>query len=76
MVTHKIGKKRGVKNSLSNWRDAIGKNVSIKTMRGRPIFGKLLAMDANQLTISARYMSGNATLTVLRKDVLSVALSR
>ncbi len=75
VVTHKIGTVKKA-NNLSNWADAIGKNVRIKTKRGRPIFGKLLSMDANQLTVSTRYMSGNATLTVLRKEVMSVGLSR
>ena len=76
VITHKIGKQRNLNNNLSNWADAIGHNVNIKTKRGRPIFGKLLAMDANHLTVSTRYMSGNATLTVARREVMSVGLSR
>lgn len=75
VITHKIGAEKKTSN-LTNWADAIGENVRIKTKRGRPIFGKLLSMDANQLTISTRYMSGNATLTVPRKEVMSVGLSR
>mgnify|MGYP000156205344 CR=1 FL=1 len=75
VITHRIGKDRKASN-LTNWSDAIGKNVRIKTKRGRPIFGKLLSMNAKQLTISTRYMAGNATLTVSRNEVMSIGLSR
>ncbi|WP_154224206.1 hypothetical protein [Marinicella rhabdoformis] len=74
VITHQIGKQKS-SNNLTNWNDAIGKNVRIKTKRGRPIFGKLMSMDAKQLTVSTRYMSGNATLTVPRHEVMSVGLS-
>lgn len=74
VITHQIGKQKKSDN-LANWADAIGKNVRIKTKRGRPIFGKLMSMNAKHLTISTRYMSGNATLTVPRNEVMSVGLS-
>lgn len=74
-VTHNMG---GVKNEylIENWSQAVGQNMKIKTKRGRPIFGKLMAIGDTHLTISSRYMRGNATITVAKKDVVSMTVSR
>ncbi len=75
-VTHQIGgEKRRAKN-LSNWADAVGQQVNIKTKRGRPVFGRLVSINGDVLTVTTRYMSGDATITIPRGDVLSVGLSR
>ena len=57
---------------VDNWQQAIGKNIRVKTKRGRPIFGKLVSISPTHLTISTRYMRGNATITVANKDVISM----
>lgn len=75
-VTHKIGGEKRKVSSLSNWADAVGQHVNIKTKRGRPVFGKLVSINGDVLTVTTRYMSGDATITIPRGDVLSVGLSR
>lgn len=62
--------------TLKNWSDAIGQSVKIKTKRGRPIFGVLKAINADQVTVSTRFKSGDATITISRKDVLSISIAR
>ncbi len=61
---------------ISDWSKAVGQNIKVRTKRGRPIFGRLLAIDDKQLTIVSKYMRGDATITVLRKDVVSMSVSR
>ncbi len=74
-ITHSVGK--GVNEvTVRNWSQAVGQNIKVRTRRGRPIFGRLLAIDDKQLTIASKYMSGDATITVLRKDVLSMTVNR
>ncbi|MFC3195222.1 hypothetical protein ACFODZ_13295 [Marinicella sediminis] len=60
---------------VDNWEQAIGLNIRVKTKRGRPIFGKLISISPTHLTISTRYMRGNATITVANKDVISMTTS-
>ncbi len=75
-VKTQIGGPQRTETQLSDWSEAVGKQVNIKTKRGRPVFGKLIAIDSKVLTISTRYMQGNATLSIPRDEVLSVSLSR
>ncbi|TDR23639.1 hypothetical protein [Marinicella litoralis] len=74
-ITHNIG---GTKSEylIENWTHAVGQNIKVRTKRGRPIFGKLLSANGTQLTISTRYMRGNATITVAKKDVVSMTANR
>ena len=74
-IVHNIG---GTQNEyvVKNWAQSVGQNIKVRTKRGRPIFGKLLAINDSQLTISTRYMRGDATLTVPRKDVVSMTVTR
>ncbi len=61
---------------IYDWSRAVGQSIKVRTKRGRPIFGRLLAIDNKQLTIVSKYISGDATITVLRKDVVSMSVSR
>ncbi len=74
-ITHKIGTtKKEVR--ITDWTQAVGQNIKVRTQRGRPIFGRLIDINDKQLTISTKYMRGDATITVPRKDVLSMTISR
>ncbi len=61
---------------IIDWSQAVGQNIKVRTRRGRPIFGRLLAIDDKQLTIVSKYMRGDATITVMRKDVVWMSVSR
>jgi len=73
--TH-VGGQNKREYTLTNWSDAIGQSVKIKTKRGRPIFGRLKAISADQVTVSTRFKSGDATINISRKDVLSISIAR
>ncbi|KAA3639282.1 MAG: hypothetical protein DWP95_10825 [Proteobacteria bacterium] len=73
--TH-VGGQQKREYTLKNWSDAIGQSVKIKTKRGRPIFGVLKAINADQVTVSTRFKSGDATINISRKDVLSISIAR
>ncbi len=73
--TH-VGGQQKREYTLQNWSDAIGQSVKIKTKRGRPIFGVLKAINAEQVTVSTRFKSGDATINISRKDVLSISIAR
>ncbi|MCX7545638.1 LSm family protein [Marinicella gelatinilytica] len=73
--TH-VGGQQKREYTLTNWSDAIGQSVKIKTKRGRPIFGTLKAINDNQVTVSTRFKSGDATINISRKDVLSISIAR
>lgn len=74
-ITHSVGKK--VKEvRINNWSQAVGKNIKVRTKRGRPIFGRLLSINDKQLTIVSKYMRGDATITVSRDDVVSMSFNR
>jgi hypothetical protein len=73
--TH-VGGQQKREYTLQNWSDAIGQSVKVKTKRGRPIFGVLKAINANQVTVSTRFKSGDATINISRKDVLSISIAR
>lgn len=75
IITTTIGKGSN-EVKISDWSKAVGQNIKVRTKRGRPIFGRLLAIDDEQLTIVSRYIRGDATITVLRKDVVSMSVSR
>ena len=75
-VTYTIGGVNKNETLVSDWSKAIGKNIKVRTKRGRPIFGKLLSINDKHITISSRYMRGNATLTVKKKDIQAMTLSR
>jgi len=74
-ITHTMG---GTQSEylIENWNQAIGQNIKIKTKRGRPFFGKLMSIGDTHLTITSRYMSGSATITVAKKDVVYMTASR
>lgn len=72
--TH-VGGQQKKEYTLKNWSDAIGQSVKIKTKRGRPIFGVLKGISANQVTVSTRFKSGDATINISRKDVLSISIA-
>ncbi len=74
-ITRSIGKSAN-ETTISDWTQAVGQNIKVRTKRGRPIFGRLLDINDKQLTISSRYMRGDATITVSRKDVVSMSVSR
>ncbi|MGJ8662873.1 MAG: hypothetical protein ACSHWU_04440 [Marinicella sp.] len=74
-ITHSIGQSVN-EVKINNWALAVGQNIKVRTKRGRPIFGRLLAIDTKQLTIATKYMRGDATITVSRKDVVSMSVSR
>ncbi len=74
-ITHKIGESRN-ETQISNWKLAVGKNVKVRTKRGRPIFGRLIDFNDKQVTLASKYMRGDATITVSRKDVLSISISQ
>jgi hypothetical protein len=61
---------------IKNWNEAIGENIRVRTKRGRPIFGKLLSISDTHLTIATRYMRGDATITVAKKDVVRMTKTR
>lgn len=73
--TH-IGGQQKKEVVLTNWSDAIGQKVKVKTKRGRPVFGVLKAINDQQVTVSTRFKSGDATISIQRKDVLSISLNR
>jgi hypothetical protein len=73
--TH-VGGQQKREYTLQNWSDAIGQSVKVKTKRGRPIFGVLKAISADQVTVSTRFKSGDATFNISRKDVLSISIAR
>ncbi|MCF6299652.1 MAG: hypothetical protein L3J52_00785 [Proteobacteria bacterium] len=54
----------------SAWHQAVGKTVKIKTKRGRPVFGKLVAANDKLITISIQFVSGNSTISIKTKNVL------
>ena len=74
-ITTRIGKTVN-EVKINDWSRAVGQNIKIRTKRGRPVFGRLLKIDNKQLTIVSKYISGDATITVSRKDVVSMSLSR
>jgi len=74
-VVHKMGVEAN-EFIVNDWNQAIGKNIKVKTKRGRPIFGKLLSISNTHLSISSRYMHGNATITVAKKDVVTMTVNR
>jgi len=74
-IVTSIGK-RNNEVKINDWSQAVGQNIRVRTKRGRPIFGRLSAIDDKQLTIVSKYIRGDATITVLRKDVLSMSISR
>lgn len=74
-ITRKIGKSVN-EVTITDWSQAIGQNIKVRTKRGRPIFGRLLSINDKQLTITTKYMKGNATITVIRDDVLSMSVTR
>ncbi|WP_223786623.1 hypothetical protein [Marinicella meishanensis] len=74
-ITRSIGRSVN-ETKISDWSQAVGQNIKVRTKRGRPIFGRLMSIDSDQLTISSKYMRGNATITVARKDVVSMSVSR
>ena len=73
--TH-VGGQQTREYTLNNWSDAIGQSVKVKTKRGRPVFGVLKAISADQVTVSTRFKSGDATINISRKDVLSISIAR
>jgi hypothetical protein len=75
-VKHTIGGRAPDEYVVSDWNSAIGQNIKIRTKRGRPIFGKLLAISGSHLTVSSRYIKGNATITVAKKDVVRMTRVR
>jgi len=74
-VVHTIGKSNN-EEIIKNWSNAVGRNIKVRTKRGRPIFGRLLAINDQQLTIASKYMRGKATITVAREDVVSMSVSK
>ncbi len=74
-ITRSIGKNVN-EVTIKNWSQAVGKNIKVRTKRGRPIFGRLLSINDKQLTIASKYMRGDATITVMRNDVVSMSISR
>lgn len=74
-ITRTIGKSVN-EVKISDWSEAVGQNIKVRTKRGRPIFGRLISIDSEQLTIASKYMRGDATITVARKDVVSMSVSR
>jgi hypothetical protein len=75
-IRHTIGGTNRNETFVDDWQQAIGKNIRVKTKRGRPIFGKLISISESHLTISTRYMRGNATITVANKDVISMTTTQ
>jgi len=61
---------------VSNWASAIGQDVKVMTKRGRPVFGVLKAVNNQQITVTTRFKSGDATISIQRKDVLSISTRR
>ncbi|MCX7552319.1 hypothetical protein OS175_00385 [Marinicella sp. S1101] len=74
-ITTTIGKSVN-EVTVSDWSQAVGQNIKVRTKRGRPIFGKLSSINDKQLTIVSKYMRGNATITVMRDDVVSMSITR
>ncbi len=75
-ITRKIGGAKKTEYVIENWMEAVGQNIKVRTKRGRPIFGKLMSANGTQLTISTRYMRGDATISVAKKDVVSLTATR
>ncbi len=73
--TH-IGGPQKNETIISDWSTAVGQDVKIKTKRGRPVFGVLKAVNDQQVTVTTRFKSGDATLSIQRKDVLSISTRR
>lgn len=73
--THIGGQQRN-ETIISDWSTAVGQDVKIKTKRGRPIFGVLMAVNDQMVTVTTRFKSGDATISIQRKDVLSISTRR
>ena len=74
-ITTSIGKSAN-EVRINDWSQAVGRSIKVRTKRGRPIFGRLKAINSKELTIVSKYISGDATITVPRKDVVSMSVSR
>ncbi len=71
-IKYTVGSKKRSLLDVSDWHSAVGNNVRIKTRRGRPIYGKLLAVSDDRVRLSSRFATGNAEITVLRNKILSL----
>jgi hypothetical protein len=55
---------------------ALNKQVRLKTIRGRPIIGRIRGVDGKLATIETRYKSGIATLSIALDNIASIELLR
>ncbi len=75
-IKHTVGGETPNEYVIKDWNEAIGENIRVRTKRGRPIFGKLLSINKTHLTIATRYMRGDATISVAKKDVVRMTKTR
>ncbi|MCB1581776.1 MAG: hypothetical protein R3E90_07430 [Marinicella sp.] len=75
-IKHTVGGESPNEIVIKDWNEAIGENIRVRTKRGRPIFGRLLSVNDTHLTIATRYMRGDATISVAKKDVVRMTKTR